>query len=154
MIKDKIFVGSIAGMIGTLFKDFPNFIFYRTGVVKYLYANLAASAHLFPAQVETPLGYAIGIAADISTGGAIGVVTLLFLERFGVDLWWFKGFMIGNGLWLFGLGVILNLGSVHLIPNDPTFRLLSLLDHWCFGLATVYLIKKWTRSGKQEGKWR
>lgn len=143
MIKDRILAGSIAGIIGSLFKDLSNFILYKMRVVEHLYAHLAASAHLNEAGIYSPMGYIIGFVADMITGGAIGVVTILFLDRFGSDYWWYKGCIIGNTVWLFGLGVILNLGTVNLVPREPIFRLTSLFDHLIFGLAMVYLIYKW-----------
>lgn len=145
MIKDRILIGSVAGMIGSLFKDLPNFILYKLGVVKYLYAHLAASAHLHEADVYSPIGILIGFLGDTMTGGAIGVVTILFLDKFGLDYWWYKGCIIGNTVWLFGLGVILNLGTVNLVPGDPIFRFTSIFDHLLFGLTIVYLIYKWDR---------
>lgn len=145
MVKDRIFIGSMAGTIGTLFKDIPNFIFYKLGIVQCTYANLAASAHLDPGQIHTPIGYIIGITGDMVTGGVLGILLILFLDWSGPDFWWFKGLIIGNGLWLFALGVILNLGTVHFVPADPVFRLMSILDHWLYGLATVYIIHQWTK---------
>ena len=146
MIKDKVVISSIAGIIGTLCKDLPNFILYKLGVVHYLYAQLAASAHLTPENINSPLGYIIGFLGDITTGGAIGVVIILFLELFQMDYWWYKGLILGITVWLFGLGVILNLGTVHLIPVDPLFRFTSLFDHLIFGVVTVYIICKWQKA--------
>jgi hypothetical protein len=143
LIKDKVVISSMAGMIGTLCKDLPNFILYKLGIIHYVYAQLAASAHLEPKNICSLLGYIIGFLADITTGGAIGVATIIFLNRFGLEYWWYKGLTIGITVWLFGLGVILNLGTVHLLPLEPLFRLTSLVDHAIFGVVTVYLIYKW-----------
>lgn len=145
MTKDRVVIGSIAGIIGSLCKDLPNFILYKMGVVKFLYAHLAASAQIDQREVYSAAGWMMGFLADMITGGAIGVVAIRFLDRFGSDYWWFKGCIIGNTIWLFGLGVILNLGAVNLIPNDPVFRFTSLFDHLLFGLVMVYLIHKWDR---------
>lgn len=147
MIKDKILIGSTTGMIATLAKDIPNFIFYKLGVTKYLYWHLAASTHLTGKDIYTPLGLIIGLLGDIITGGAIGVVTVLFMARFGIDYWWYKGMIIGNTVWLFGLGVILNLGAIHLLSLEPSFRFTAWFDHQVFGLVCVYLIAWW---GKKE----
>jgi hypothetical protein len=148
VIKDKVIIGSVAGMIGTLFKDSLNLILYRLNVVPILYAQLAASAHLEPDRLYRPLGYIIGVVADIATGGAIGVVTMLFLDRFGMDYWWYKGLIIGATVWLFGLGVILNLGTVHWIPCDPVFRFASLFDHLLFGEVTLFFIHRWQTANR------
>ncbi|MCL6589391.1 MAG: hypothetical protein K6U80_05485 [Firmicutes bacterium] len=149
MIKDKILIGSMAGMIATLAKDLPNLFFYKLGLVNYLYSHLAASAHLAGKDIYTPVGYILGILADIITGGAIGVVAILFLARFGTDLWWYKGIIIGNIIWLFGLGVILNLGTIHLQSLEPSFRFSAWLDHQAFGLVCVYLIRWWYKKTLQ-----
>lgn len=145
MIKDRILVGSLAGMIGSLFKNMPNFFFYKLGFVKFLYVHLAAAAHLDEAAIFTPLGLIIGFLTDTITGGAIGVAIILFLDRYGFDYWWYKGCIIANIIWLFGLGVVLNLKVVTFIPRDPVFRFASLFDHILFSLITVYLIYKWDR---------
>ncbi|HEX7713010.1 MAG TPA: hypothetical protein VF531_03230 [Bacillota bacterium] len=149
MVKDKVVISSIAGIIASLFKDLPNFILYKLGVVHYLYAHLAASAHLLPDGVYFPLGWIIGFLGDTVTGGAIGVVTILFLDCFGTDYWWYKGLTIGLTIWLFGLGVILNLGTVHLVPFDPVFRLTSIFDHIIFGEVTVYIIYRWQKGNER-----
>lgn len=145
MIKDRILVGSLAGMIGSLFKDMANLFFYKLGFINCLYIHLAAAAHLDEAAIFTPLGLIIGFLADTITGGAIGVAIVLFLDRYGFDYWWYKGCIIANIIWLFGLGVVLNLNVVTFVPRDPVFRFTSLFDHILFGLITVYLIYKWDR---------
>jgi hypothetical protein len=151
LVKDKIVISSVAGMIASIFKNLPNFILYKLGIVHYIYVHLAASAHLEPDGIYIPLGYIIGSLADITTGGAIGVVTLLFLDRFGMNYWWYKGLIIGITVWLFGLGVILNLGTVHLVPCDPVFRFTSLFDHLVFGEVLVYIIYQWQKTNKTIG---
>lgn len=143
VFRDKVLAGTIAGMVASLFKDLPNFILYKLNIVHYLYLHFAASAQLFPGDIDSNIGYIIGFLADIITGGAVGFTLILFLSYFGYDYWWYKGLIAGNALWLFGLGVILNLGAVHLIPNDPVFRFTSLFDHQIFGLVASYLITKW-----------
>ncbi|HBE76311.1 MAG TPA: hypothetical protein DDW65_00790 [Firmicutes bacterium] len=152
MIKDKIVISSVAGILGTLCKDLPNYIYYKLGIIHYLYAQLAASAHLEPKNICSPLGYIIGFLADIATGGAIGIAAILFLDRFGIEYWWYKGLAIGITVWLFGLGVILNLGTVHLPSCEPLFRLTSLFDHLIFGVVVVYIIGKWQKAA--ENYWK
>lgn len=134
----------MAGMIATVFKDASNLSFYGLQVIDQLYFQLAASAHLLPEDVNSVPGYIIGILSDIITGGAIGVLGIVFFSLYGTDLWWFKGCIIGNLVWLFGLGVILNLGTVHLNFHDPVFRLTAYVDHLIFGLVYAYLIYRWS----------
>lgn len=148
-IKDRVFVGSIAGMIAAACKNISNLLFYGLNIVDVLYIQLAASAHLLPADIHTPLGYVIGILSDIITGSCIGVLGIIFLSYFGTDYWWYKGCIIGNLVWLFGLGVILNLGTVHYNSFNPVFRIFALVDHQIYGLLYVYIVYRWSLKTKE-----
>jgi hypothetical protein len=148
-LKDRLVIGSIAGMIAAICKDISNLIFYLLKLANVLYIQLAASAHLLPANINTPLGYFIGIFSDLITGGSIGILCIILLSYFGTDCWWYKGFIIGNLVWLFGLGVILNLGTIHFNSFDPAFRFLALIDHQIFGLIYAYTIYLWSLKTKQ-----
>ena len=150
MIKDRVVVATIAGMIASVIKDIPNFIYYKMGLVKVLYANLAASAHLIPSDLNTTIGYTIGFLGDTITGGAMGLIAIEFLRRYGNDYWWYKGLIIGNTLWLFGLGVIPNLGAINLLAYEPWFRLTSFFDHLLYGIIVVYIITIWNRAIEQQ----
>jgi len=142
MLKDKILVGSMAGIIATLFKAIPNLILWKLKIVPALYLHIAASSLILPKDVNRPIGIIIGLIADLITGGTIGILAAQGLKIFGCDYLAHKGLVIGSLVWLFGFGVALNLGVAKINPSDPLLQLTSLIDHLIFGLITVYLIIK------------
>lgn len=143
MLKDRVLAGTMAGMIAALIKDVPNYLLWKFGIVKSLYFHLASSALISPKLVDTPIGLALGITVDIITGGTLGLL-LIFLFKFtGRDFWWYKGLIIGNAIWLWGLGIVINMGATRIVPLDPIFRLTSLVEHQIFGLVGALLIVKW-----------
>ncbi len=143
MLKDRILAGSVAGMIATLVKAVPNFILWKLGIVKYLYFQVAASALVTPQDVNTTLGLVVGFITDIITGGSLGLLIVFLFRYTGRDYWWYKGLIVGNLIWLWGLGELINFGAARIIPLQPAFRLASLVDHQIFGLTATYLIVKW-----------
>lgn len=143
LLKDRIIVGTIAGMIATLFKDIPNYILWNLSVVKYLYFHLAASALLDLKDVYSIYGIILGIVIDVINGGALGLIIMFLFKWTGQDYWWYKGIVMGNIIWLFVLGLLINWGAAKIVPNEPLFRIASLIDHQIYGLLTAYLICRW-----------
>lgn len=131
-------------MAAALLKDIPNYLFCRLGVIDLSYWRLAASTFVLPRDAGRPLSLALGGMADIILGGVLGVIVLLIFIWFGSDAWWYKGLIAGNTIWLFGAGLAVN-AFARLVPLDPMFRLISLLDHQIFGLSAAYLISRWYR---------
>lgn len=143
MLKDRILAGTIAGMVATLFKYVPNIILWKMGIVQNLYFHIASSALIRPEDVKTVWGLILGVVVDIITGGALGLLIIYLLKFTDRDYWWYKGLIAGNIIWLWGLGVTINLGAARIVPLDPIFRLISLGEHQIFGLVGAYLIVKW-----------
>lgn len=143
MLKDRILAGTIAGMIATLIKDIPNLILWKLGVVEYTYFHLGSAALVSPQNAGTSIGLVIGIVVDIITGGTLGLLVIYLFNFTGRDYWWYKGLVIGNVIWLFGLGLAINFGVSRIVPNEPIFRLISLVEHQIFGLVGAYLIIRW-----------
>lgn len=144
MLKDSFVSGTIAGMIATIIKATPNFLLWKFGIVKYLYLHIAASAIISPPDIDTFLGITLGFISDVLTGGAFGLLIVVTFKLTSDDAWWYKGMIIGSILWLFALGVIINLGATTIIPVQPIFRLTSWIDHLIFGITASYLITIWS----------
>lgn len=143
MLKDRVLAGAVAGMVASAIKDIPNIILWKMDVVKHLYFYLAASALIDPKQVDTAMGLILGIVVDMITGGSLGII-LVFLFKFtGQDYWWFKGLATGSLIWLWGLGISINLGAARMIPLDPLFRITALIEHQIFGFVSAYLVVRW-----------
>lgn len=143
--KDGILISTVAGMIAALAKDVPNYILVRLGVIKLSYWLLAASTFVERHRANEFLSLSVGAIADIILGGSLGLSILVIFCLFGRDLWWYKGLVAGNIIWLLGAGLAVN-NFARIVPVDPVFRLTSLLDHQLFGLVAAYLIWRWSKT--------
>ncbi len=143
MLKDRILAGTMAGMTASFLKTIPNIILWRMGVVEHMYLFIASSALISPEDVTKVWGLILGVVVDIITGGTLGLLIIYLLTFTGRDYWWYKGLIVGNIVWLFGLGLAINFGAARIVPVDPIFRLTSLIEHQIFGLVGAYLIIKW-----------
>ncbi len=143
MLKDRILAGTIAGMIAAMVKNIPNIVLYKLGVVHVLYLYIASAALIRTQDINTSLGLILGVIVDIITGGTLGLLIIILFKITGRDYWWYKGLIVGNVIWLFGLGIAINFGASRIVPLDPMFRLTSLIEHQIFGLVGAYLIFRW-----------
>jgi len=143
LLKDRILAGTIAGMIASIIKTISNLILWKMGVIKHLYLFIASAALIRPEDATTVLGVILGVVVDIITGGTLGLLLVYLFKLTGRDYWWYKGLIMGNVIWLFGLGLAINFGASRIVPVDPVFRLTSLVEHQIFGLVGAYLIIKW-----------
>ena len=141
---DGVLIGTMAGMIASVIKSISNLAFYHFGLVKITYLQMAASVFVSPHEVNVPFGVTIGVAADLIFGGALGLTILIIFRVFGRDLWWYKGIVAGNVIWIFASGLAVNTFA-RLVPLDPLFRLISLLEHQVYGLSAAFLIWRWTK---------
>lgn len=107
---------------------------------------------LHPEDVNTVWGMILGVTVDIITGGTLGLLIIYLFKFTGRDYWWYKGLIIGNAIWLWGLGVTINFGASRIVPLDPIFRLTSLVEHQIFGLVGAYLIVKWYPETNNQSK--
>ena len=113
-------IGTMAGMIASVIKSCSNLAFYHFGLVKVTYLQMAASVFVSPRQVNTPFSVAIGVAADLILGGMLGMTILLIFRFFGRDLWWYKGIVAGNIIWIFTSGLAVNIFA-RPSPSIPSF---------------------------------
>ena len=67
----------------------------------------------------------------------------MVLRRFGYDVWWYKGIVAGNIIWITGLSIGLR-ALAGIRPDYPSFGLEAALEHQIFGLVAVYLIRRWS----------
>ena len=148
---DGVLVGTIAGMIATLVKDLLNLVLFLFGVVELTYWQLAASTFLRPGLCSSPGGLLVGAMADIILGGVLGMIIVLIFKFFGRDLWWYKGLVAGNAIWLFGAGLAVNVFT-RLAPLDIPFRVASLFDHQLYGITAAFFVWYWTRPMVRDGR--
>jgi hypothetical protein len=99
LFKDRIVLGSLAGMISGLIKNIPALILFKLEFIKFTMIHIAASVMYKPEIVFTPLGFITGVVGDTVTSGMLGIVTVFVLTCTGFDYWWYKGIILLTAVW-------------------------------------------------------
>jgi hypothetical protein len=139
LIKDEITAGFLAGSLGSIVKSILNMIVHNVKLVSYSYADLAASLFVKADAVHGLPIHTLGVITDIFLGASLGIILLYIIKRTGRNNLWLKGVVFGSAIWLIAR-LLLNMGVTNLIPQGAGFGYMSLLEHWIFGLVTLYSI--------------
>ncbi len=144
VIHDKIALGTIAGLAGTIPQIVLDFISYQLGYAEYYSYQLAAGIHLAKPLVDTPLGILLGGILWELTGAIMGIFIVYFICQTGIDYWWVKGIILPNFI-MFTIiyGFIFDMGGTKVIPLDIGTNFTELLGNTVFGLTTAYLAVRW-----------
>ncbi|MBM7623388.1 hypothetical protein [Sporohalobacter salinus] len=142
-IEDSMFLGGLAGIIGSIPSFIFNLIFVQLGITEYYTFQISSSIHLLKKFTTAPLGAALGIILWLIASSVLGIIIVYIFKFTGSDYWWFKGIVAVSSLMYIGIyGFLYNLGA-QLTPHDLTTNLVLFGDNLLFGLTTAYLITRW-----------
>lgn len=139
-MQDKVVVGSLAGIIGSLVFGILDVILNAIGITSIKLLLLDSEIFL-PAQLaRTTSGHLFGFLVHLSLGAIIGVFFIYVLPYVGYDYLLYKGVLLGGGAWLFLDGFI---GNLLRLPTKDTLvdNIFFLLLNYIFGVVTVYSVK-------------
>ncbi len=137
-IKDRVFLGLVAGLGANLLKEAIAETGVRTGLTKYTCRRMAPYFFLNKKDAKTWKGWVIGTSTDMTVAGLTGILTAYTLSYTGKDYSCLKGVLISNGLLdqVFG-------GFSRALPyvrKDPNSNLLCRGIHTVFGITAALII--------------
>lgn len=137
-IKDRIFLGFIAGMIGALPGRLLNKVEFELGITDSRYEEMASMLFVSRRDAHKVKGKSVGKIANSLLTSATGITAAYVLSRTGRDYAMLKGIGISSMAWLgiYGLSTQAQVRK----SKKPTAALLSYLDHVIFGATTATLI--------------
>lgn len=142
-INDSMFLGGLAGIVGSIPSFISNFIFVQLGIAEYYTFQFSSSIHILKKFTTVPLGAVLGITLWLIASATLGVIIVYIFKFTGTDYWWFKGIIAVITLMYIGIyGFLYNLGA-QLTPHDLTSNLVLFIDNLLFALTTSYLITRW-----------
>ncbi len=141
-IKDKFFVGVLAGILANATENIFNYLGYYTGFSKYFIWHIAASAYFPITEVKTTPALIIGMFTDYTVAAGLGVITVYLLYLTGNDYYLFKGLLVSGFAWLFVFGVVLRTKIGRIDPTDSGTNLINLGGHILLGLLISIIIIK------------
>lgn len=146
LIKDRITLGTIAGLVGTIPQVLISFISFKMGYAKYFSYQLAAGVHLTKELAAKPMGIIMGGYIWELTGALIGILILFLIIKTGTDFWWLKGIIVTDVLMYTVIyGLVFDVGSANVLPEDIATNLTEMVGNTLFGLTAAFLAAKWAK---------
>lgn len=144
LIKDRITLGTIAGLVGTIPQVLISFISFKIGYAQFFSYQLAAGVHLAKPLAGKPMGILMGGFIWELTGSVLGIVVLFFIIKTGTEFWWLKGILIANFfMYTMVYGFVFDMGSTNILPEDIGTNFTEMVGNTLFGLTSAFLAAKW-----------
>lgn len=145
MLKDKVMVGVIVGVLADAVKLIVNYLLYKLGYATVVFWQIIATRFLEKEFLSTPSAYIIGAIADITVTAALGVVFIYSIYFIGREYLIIKGIGFGLIIWVGLFGTLLGQSVHDKIPQTPSGIFVTIAAHFLFGLSlaifTHYLYK-------------
>ena len=135
MIKDKIIIGLLIGLLADAVKLTFNFLSFKLNFTPVVFWQLVSATVLEKEDVFTPLGILIGGITDIIVTMFLGVIFIYLIYLTGKENLWIKGIGFGMLVWLIFFVVVRGLLVQGKIPPDPSGILVTIGAHFLFGLS-------------------
>ncbi len=139
VLKDKIMVGAIIGLLADAVKLIFNYLAYLLGFTNVVFWQITATRFLEKEVLHTPAAYLIGGAADVTVSAGLGVAFFLFVHYVGGrDYLWFKGIGFGMFVWVALFSTLLGQSVQAKLPQTASGILVTLGAHFVFGLGLAF----------------
>ncbi|EGW36325.1 hypothetical protein [Desulfosporosinus sp. OT] len=137
-IKDRIFLGIVAGMLGSIPGRILNKIEFEFGLTDSRYEQMAASLFVTKKDAHKSKGKVVGKIANSLLANAVGVATTYTLSATGRDYSLLKGIGITSIAWqgIYGISTQAHVRK----SKKPLAAMLSYVDHVVFGATTAKLV--------------
>lgn len=151
-IDDKITLGVVSSIIGTLLLGVVDYIAFMLNLEKWQLINIAASAYFKVDDVGTLPALFVGGITHLANAGLLGVIICYILYYTGIDFYWLKGIGVSLMFWLFAYGVVLRTHIGRIDPTGAFTNVSHILFHIIGGWLIAYLIIKLAKEGTFERK--
>jgi len=105
LLKDKILIGAVIGLLADALKLITNYILFTFGFTKVVFWQITAIRFIPKEDLYHKLTYLVGAVADMAVSSLLGVVFVYVIYLFGSKNLWIKGMGFG---FLMGLMTLMN----------------------------------------------
>lgn len=141
LIKDKVIVGALVGILADAIKLLSNYIMFRLDLTYVVFWQITASRFLEKPDLFKPVVYLVGGVADVTVTSLLGVVFIYVLYLTGKDYLWIKGIGFGMLVWVGLFGTLLGESVQKKIPHEPSGIIVTIIAHLVFGLSLALFAK-------------
>lgn len=139
-IKDKFFLGAVAGVIVNIPLNILDYILYKLNISQYHIWHIAASVYFPKSQVITLPALIVGMLTHFILVAILGIAILYLLYYTGTDYYWAKGLAFSMIAWLFIFGIVLQMKISRINPVDFGTNLTHIGAHIIFGILVAWVI--------------
>ncbi|MGI6659284.1 MAG: hypothetical protein ACOX4N_07760 [Dethiobacteraceae bacterium] len=144
MIRDRIALGVVAGLLATIPSLIVNIISVNLGFARWYSHQIGGSIYLHPGLTDSPQGVILGLLVWIIPAMILGVITSYVIKVTGEDFWWLKGIAVTlTCMYLIIYGFLYSLGGARIVPFDFATNVSIYIENVIYGLTLAYLIKRW-----------
>jgi len=136
-IRDRFWLGVIAGLGGNMAKMVVEHFFNRTGFSKSNGHTTAAGIFLKKSDISTPYGKLVGYIADNMIAEGLGVTCIYWATLMGKEKYLLKGAGLGAAEWATLYGVLSKLGATAIFPVKPKDAFATYISHLVFGATKM-----------------
>ncbi|WP_206752208.1 hypothetical protein [Desulfosporosinus fructosivorans] len=138
-IKDRITLGIVSGLIGTIVKTASDELFLRQKASKRSFRVTAAGVWVnTKRQASTPYGQILGAIMDLGLGMVGAVAQVYILSKTGKNNLFAKGSLFGMTFGSTITAMLSGFGSNKVKPKDAKSNLTYIFSSGIFGLVTTY----------------
>lgn len=140
-ISDRIALGTVAGILGTIPQLILNYISVQMGFAKTYAFQLSGGIYLFKRFTAETAGFIFGGIVWLIVAAGLGIITTYIIVFTGKDYWWLKGILVSNFIMYVAIyGIIFTLGGAKVVPFDIPTNASILIENVVFGITTAYLV--------------
>lgn len=144
IIRDRIALGTFAGIAATVPALIVNFLSVQLGLAKWYSFQLSAGIYLHPGLTDSIQGMFLGAFVWMIPAAFMGVIVSYIISATGEDYWWLKGIGVTLVLmYLFIYGFLFTLGAAEIIPFDFATNMSVYVENVIYGVAVGYLVVRW-----------
>ncbi|NLP36060.1 MAG: hypothetical protein GX357_00195 [Firmicutes bacterium] len=144
VIRDRIALGVLAGIIATIPAILVNMLSVNLGFAKWYSHQIGGSIYLHPGLTDSLQGFLLGALTWLIPAMALGIITSYVIKATGEDFWWLKGIAVTLiCMHLIVYGFLYSLGGATIVPFDFATNISIYVENIIYGLTLGYLIKRW-----------
>ncbi len=142
MIKDRLILGALAGVLGGITKTLIVGSFKKLGLAEFDGTETSAGMLLPAYKVNTPSGKLVGHITNTMIGMTLGIAMTYLLSVTGKDRAIIKGAGMSGVFWMLLYGNYANMGGTTVRPALPNTILSNLVGHFTYGVVTSFVITR------------
>ncbi len=147
MIKDRITLGTVIGVIAAIPQLIFNFILVRVNFTDFYDFQISGSIYLYKNLTYTFWGLVFGGFLWELMAATLGILTVYLILWTGKEYWWLKSILVSNAaMFLLVYGLFYTLAYPKIVPWDLNTNWSIFIGNLIFGLTAGFLTNCWAEN--------